>query len=198
MIATRDNSIQKFLKLNGAGQANPKEEGYCKNVMANFDKAQIVQEEKVGLSEKAALLVSLPSISFPNQQQHGVQILLKPFPSSWTAKSSASTSRSGISKTKAPSSQTRSSPPSSTITPSARVFHPSPPLQPVAQPPCTLCPGTPAPPPPSQTTPLLASSSHQHRLGNRLRCRRPPQPLISTKRATRTGHLQLIRQSVGD
>ncbi|KAM0797892.1 hypothetical protein BDR22DRAFT_429739 [Usnea florida] len=57
VIATRDGSIQKFLKLNGAGQPNPKEEGYCKNVMANFDKAQIVQEEKVGLSEKAALLL---------------------------------------------------------------------------------------------------------------------------------------------
>lgn len=57
LIATRDISIQKFLKLNGAGQPNPKEEGYCKNVMANFDKAQIVQEEKVGLSEKAALLL---------------------------------------------------------------------------------------------------------------------------------------------
>ncbi len=68
VIATRDNSIQKFLKLNGAGQPNPKEEGYCKNVMANFDKAQVVQEEKVGLSEKAALLVSLPSASCCNQQ----------------------------------------------------------------------------------------------------------------------------------
>ena len=64
VIATRDGSIQKFLKLNGAGQPNPKEEGYCKNVMPNFDKAQIVQEEKVGLSEKAALLVeSSPSVS---------------------------------------------------------------------------------------------------------------------------------------
>ena len=65
IIATRDSSIQKFLKLNGAGQPNPKEEGYCKNVMANFDKAQIVQEEKVGLSDKAALLVSLPSSLSP-------------------------------------------------------------------------------------------------------------------------------------
>ena len=65
VIATRDTSIQKFLKLNGAGQPNPKEEGYCKNVMANFDKAQVVQEEKVGLSEKAAVLVSFPSVTFP-------------------------------------------------------------------------------------------------------------------------------------
>ncbi|CAD6573319.1 MAG: Histone acetyltransferase complex subunit [Alectoria sarmentosa] len=57
VIATRDSSIQKFLKLSGAGQPNPKEEGYCKNVMANFDKAQVIQEEKVGLSEKAASLL---------------------------------------------------------------------------------------------------------------------------------------------
>lgn len=62
VIATRDSSIQKFLKLSGAGQPNPKEEGYCKNVMANFDKAQIIQEEKVGLSEKAASLVILPCL----------------------------------------------------------------------------------------------------------------------------------------
>lgn len=61
VIQTRDNSIQKFLKMNGAGQANPKEESYCKNVLANFDRAQIVQEEKVGLSEKAAILVGFLS-----------------------------------------------------------------------------------------------------------------------------------------
>ena len=64
VIATRDSSIQKFLKLNGASQPNPKEENYCKNVIANFDKAQTVQEEKVGLSEKAALLVSVSPSPF--------------------------------------------------------------------------------------------------------------------------------------
>lgn len=69
IIAARDNSIQKFVKLNGAGQPNPKEEGYCKIAVANFDKAQVLQEEKVGLSEKAALLVSLPRISFTSQQE---------------------------------------------------------------------------------------------------------------------------------
>ena len=45
--------------MNGAGQANPKEETYCKNAMVNFDKAQVIQKEKVALSEKAALLVSI-------------------------------------------------------------------------------------------------------------------------------------------
>ena len=56
-IAGRDTSIQKFLKANGCAQANPKEEAYCKTVLSNFDKAQIVQEEKVGLSDKAATLL---------------------------------------------------------------------------------------------------------------------------------------------
>ena len=64
VVNSRDTSIQKFLKSNGAGQPNPKEEAYIKNVMANFDKAQIVQEEKVGLSEKAATLVR-PHTPFP-------------------------------------------------------------------------------------------------------------------------------------
>lgn len=57
-IVARDGSIQKFLKTNGAGQPNPKEEAYAKNIMASFDKAQTIQEEKIGLSEKAAHLVS--------------------------------------------------------------------------------------------------------------------------------------------
>lgn len=58
-VNSHDTSIQKFVKLNGAGQANPKEDVYCKNIISNFDKAQTVQEEKVSLSEKAAHLVSL-------------------------------------------------------------------------------------------------------------------------------------------
>ena len=62
-VASRDNSLQKFLKANGPGQANPKEEIFVKNVMTSFDRAQAVQEEKVALSEKAATLVSdVPSL----------------------------------------------------------------------------------------------------------------------------------------
>ena len=58
-VNSHDTSIQKFVKLNGAGQVNPKEDVYCNNIISNFDKAQTVQEEKVSLSEKAAHLVSL-------------------------------------------------------------------------------------------------------------------------------------------
>ena len=57
-VNARDSSIQKFLKSNGAGQSNPKEEVYSKAILAQFDKAQATQDDKVALSEKAALLVS--------------------------------------------------------------------------------------------------------------------------------------------
>ncbi|KAL8717539.1 MAG: hypothetical protein Q9225_005232, partial [Loekoesia sp. 1 TL-2023] len=45
--AARDASIQKFLKANGAGQANPKEEQYGKAILSSYDKAQVYQEEKI-------------------------------------------------------------------------------------------------------------------------------------------------------
>ena len=62
-VNARENSIQKFLKANGAGQANPKEETFVKNVLTSYDRAHAVQEEKVSLSEKAATLVSaVPSL----------------------------------------------------------------------------------------------------------------------------------------
>ena len=56
---SRDNSLQKFLKINGAGQLNPKEETYSKAILSSYERAQIIQDEKVALSDKAALLVSL-------------------------------------------------------------------------------------------------------------------------------------------
>lgn len=60
-VHSRDSSIQKFIKVNGHGQVNPKEEAYAKNILASFDRAQTIQEEKVSLSEKAANLVRLPN-----------------------------------------------------------------------------------------------------------------------------------------
>jgi inhibitor of growth protein 3 len=58
-IAARDNSLQKFIKLNGALVQNPKEEAHSKQIMQNFERAQILQEEKIGLVEKAMMLVSI-------------------------------------------------------------------------------------------------------------------------------------------
>jgi inhibitor of growth protein 3 len=57
-IQQRDNSLQKFIKLNGSLVVNPKEEPYNKVVIQSYERAQILQEEKIGLVEKAAALVS--------------------------------------------------------------------------------------------------------------------------------------------
>jgi hypothetical protein len=57
-IQQRDNSLQKFIKLNGSLVQNPKEEPYSKTILQNYERAQVLQEEKIGLSEKAAALVS--------------------------------------------------------------------------------------------------------------------------------------------
>ncbi|KAF2848549.1 hypothetical protein T440DRAFT_470151 [Plenodomus tracheiphilus IPT5] len=56
-IQQRDNSLQKFIKLNGSLVQNPKEDPYSKVVLTNYEKAQILQEEKIGLVEKAASLL---------------------------------------------------------------------------------------------------------------------------------------------
>ena len=54
---SRDASLQKFIKLNGSLVQNPNEECYSKIIQQNMDKAQVLQEEKIALSEKAASLV---------------------------------------------------------------------------------------------------------------------------------------------
>jgi hypothetical protein len=59
LIAARDNSLQKFIKLNGSLVQNPKEEPYAKLIQQNYERAQILQEEKIGLVEKAAALVCI-------------------------------------------------------------------------------------------------------------------------------------------
>ncbi|KAF1916636.1 inhibitor of growth proteins N-terminal histone-binding-domain-containing protein [Ampelomyces quisqualis] len=56
-IQQRDNSLQKFIKLNGSLVQNPKEEPYSKVILQNYARAQVLQEEKIGLSEKAAALL---------------------------------------------------------------------------------------------------------------------------------------------
>ena len=59
VILARDNSLQKFIKLNGSNVKNQKEEPYGEVILKNFDRAQALQEEKIALGEKAALLVSV-------------------------------------------------------------------------------------------------------------------------------------------
>jgi inhibitor of growth protein 3 len=57
IITSRDNSLQKFIKLNGPLVQNPKEEPYSKLIQQHYEKSQLLQEEKIGLVEKAAALV---------------------------------------------------------------------------------------------------------------------------------------------
>jgi hypothetical protein len=82
-IQQRDSSLQKFIKLNGSLVQNPKEEPYSKVVLQNYERAQVLQEEKIGLSEKAAALVSF-AMGF-------VYSTLAYSPHSWTVMSSDST-----------------------------------------------------------------------------------------------------------
>ncbi|KAF2089999.1 hypothetical protein K490DRAFT_62871 [Saccharata proteae CBS 121410] len=57
VIETRDNSLQKFVKLNGSLLKNPKEEPYSKMILQNYDRIQVLQEEKVVLADRAAKLL---------------------------------------------------------------------------------------------------------------------------------------------
>ena len=56
-IAARDTGIQKHVKANGCAQACPKEDVHCKAVSSLFEKAQVLQDEKVSLSDRAATLL---------------------------------------------------------------------------------------------------------------------------------------------
>ncbi|KAK7534541.1 inhibitor of growth proteins N-terminal histone-binding-domain-containing protein [Phyllosticta citricarpa] len=57
IIERHDGSLQKFVKLNSSLMKNPKEESYSKIILQNYDKAQLLQEEKCALAEKAASLL---------------------------------------------------------------------------------------------------------------------------------------------
>ncbi|KAL3479041.1 hypothetical protein BJX99DRAFT_222854 [Aspergillus californicus] len=57
LINSRDASIQKFIKLNGSLTPNPKEEPYAKTILQNLERSQLIQDEKIMLSEKACILL---------------------------------------------------------------------------------------------------------------------------------------------
>ena len=59
-INSHDRSLQKFIKMNGSNVKNPKEEPYGKIILQNYKQAKTIQEEKVALAEKAAMLVRFP------------------------------------------------------------------------------------------------------------------------------------------
>src|SRR5580692_2119531 len=52
VINSRDASIQKWIRINTSSVVNPKEEQLRKTVLENYDKVQILQEEKCALAQK--------------------------------------------------------------------------------------------------------------------------------------------------
>jgi inhibitor of growth protein 3 len=54
-IQQRDNAIQKFIKLSSSAVENPKEEAMRKIISENYDKVQVLQEEKIVLATRCQM-----------------------------------------------------------------------------------------------------------------------------------------------
>ncbi len=52
IIEERDGRLQKFIKANGSHEVNPREEGYRKTIVENFNKADALAKEKIALTQK--------------------------------------------------------------------------------------------------------------------------------------------------
>jgi inhibitor of growth protein 3 len=57
VISRHDTSIQKWIRINGSHVSNPKEESYSRVILENYDKAQIIQEEKCTLAQKTQQVI---------------------------------------------------------------------------------------------------------------------------------------------
>ena len=56
-ILKRDNQLQKWVRVNGGHVQNPKEEAFSRTINDCYDKCEILQAEKCGLSEKAQIVL---------------------------------------------------------------------------------------------------------------------------------------------
>lgn len=56
-IQKRDAQLQKWVRSNGGHVQNPKEEAFSKTVNDCYDKCEILQAEKLGLSQKAQIVL---------------------------------------------------------------------------------------------------------------------------------------------
>lgn len=52
VINKHDTAIQKWIRINGSHTPNPREEALSKTILENYDRAKILQEEKVALAQK--------------------------------------------------------------------------------------------------------------------------------------------------
>ncbi|QIW99506.1 hypothetical protein AMS68_005024 [Peltaster fructicola] len=56
-ISKRDTQLQKWVRVNGGHVLNPKEEAFSRTIQECYDKCEILQAEKCGLAEKAAIVL---------------------------------------------------------------------------------------------------------------------------------------------
>jgi len=56
-INKRDAQLQKWVRLNGGHVQNPKEEAFSKTINEYYDRCEILQAEKCGLSQKAMIVL---------------------------------------------------------------------------------------------------------------------------------------------
>lgn len=80
-ISKRDAQLQKWVRLNGGHVLNPKEEAFSRTISECYDKCEILQAEKLGLSEKA-LIVLERQIRRLDTGLHGL-MSREEFPSDW-------------------------------------------------------------------------------------------------------------------
>jgi inhibitor of growth protein 3 len=56
IITKNDTQIQKWIRLNGSSVPNPKEEQLSRIILENYDKAQVLQAEKIALAQKTQII----------------------------------------------------------------------------------------------------------------------------------------------
>jgi inhibitor of growth protein 3 len=67
IITRNDNSIQKWIRLHGSHEANPREGLHDKAITENYDKAQKLQSEKLALTTKTQLAIDKHTLYLDKQ-----------------------------------------------------------------------------------------------------------------------------------
>jgi inhibitor of growth protein 3 len=94
-INKRDAALQKWVRLNGGHVPNPKEDAFSKTINDCFDKCEILQAEKCGLSEKALIVLERQIKKLDVGLRH--LTVREEFPADWNGPSMLSGSATGTS-----------------------------------------------------------------------------------------------------
>lgn len=94
-INKRDAALQKWVRLNGGHVPNPKEDAFSKTINDCFDKCEILQAEKCGLSEKALIVLERQIKRLDVGLRH--LTVREEFPADWNGPSMLSGSATGTS-----------------------------------------------------------------------------------------------------